>query len=353
MFRRFHTLALLAGGVLLPACGDWRDSTPTSPELQIGSGPPCSPSNVKKFAKALAGSTSPLYKLAQQFTSQNANSVFATNLFFDLAAEAANLARPGTLTETQKGDLGNLLVQGIACANVVISDDTYLAASYVDEFSAAAGSTGMLEVRGRSNSASENAAIFSHNEGEHGSAGVKPPAAGFAAWYGGRALFYGFPIDGFSAELPPISNRVAFEIFTVRPAGNQLSGSLRGQVALCVVGDLSPAQFRIQKGATILPLGEDFVLPCDEPSLGSRGGNSPIGSVVAWLRRNLLPAPLHATSFLLGIKPPGSAATLSPLEVINPAGATLIYEPPPVTGAVSEGLGVKVHATGTEGTDWE
>ena len=122
MFRRLHTLVLLAGGAFLAACGDSRDSMPMSPELQIGSGPACTPSDVKKYARNLAGTGSQLYNYAQQFTSQNANSTFATNLFFDLAAEAATLARPGPLTSTQKTDLANLLIQASACADVVTSD---------------------------------------------------------------------------------------------------------------------------------------------------------------------------------------------------------------------------------------
>ena len=353
MLRRLHLLALLAGAVFVAACGDSQNSTPTSPELQIGS--TCSPSNIKKFAKALAGTGSQLYTYAQQFTSQNANSTFATNLFFDLAAEAATLARPGALTTTQKTDLANLLIQGIACADVVTSDVNYSGLNYVGTFALAAGLTGMLEVRGRT--PSENTNIFSHNQGSHGSAGVKAPPAGFAAWYGERALFYGFPIDGFSSEAPP-GSRVAYQIFTVRPSSNVLSATLRGQVALCVASVVAdPAQFRIQRAATILPVGEGFSeLPCPQTlTMESRGdqSGSPIGGVVAWLRRNLLPEPLHATSFLLTVKPSGSPKTLSPFEVIDPLGATLIYEPAPSDGLITQGLGVTVHATGAAGTDWE
>jgi hypothetical protein len=353
MLRRLPMLALLAGAVFVAACGDSRGSMPTSPELQIGS--TCTPSNIKKFAKALAGTGSPLYNYAQQFTSQNANSTFATNLFFDLAAEAATLARPGALSTTQKSDLANLLIQGIACADVVTSDANYSGLNYVSTFALAAGSTGMLEVRGRNSS--ENAIIYSHNQGTHGSAGVKAPTAGFAAWYGGRALFYGFPIAGFSDETPPGSD-IAYQIFTVRPRSNVLSPTLRGQVAFCVASIVAnPAQFRIQRAETILPVGEGFnELPCPETlGMGSRGdqSKSPIGSVVAWVRRNLLPEPLHAAGFLLTVKPSGSPKTLSPFEVINPLGATLTYVPAPSDGLITQGLGVTVHATGAAGTDWE
>jgi hypothetical protein len=358
MFCRLHTLLLLSGGGFLAACGESRDSTPMSPELQTGSGPTCTPSDVKKYARNLAGTGSQLYRYAQQFTSQNANSTFATNLFFDLAAEGATLARPGTLTSTQKTDLANLLIQGIACADVVTSDAGYSGLQYASSFVQAASSTGMLEVRGRPSTPNDN--IYSHNQGSFGSAGVKAPPAGFAAWYGGRALFYGFPIADFSREESPGSAVVAYEVFTVRPKSNVLSATLRGQVALCgaaIVPD--PAEVRIQKGPTILPVGEGFSeLPCpatlaDVMGYGQDQSRSRLGHVVAWLRRSLLPEPLHAAGFVMTVKPSGSAKTLSPIEVVNPLGATLTYVPPPSTGPVGVGIGVTVHATGAAGTDWE
>jgi len=349
---------LLVGGVFVAACGDSRDSSPTSPELQVGSGPACSPSSVKQYARNLTGTGSQLYQYAQQFTSQNANSAFATNLFFDLAAEAATLAKPGKLTDTQKNQLANLLIQGIACADVVTSDDHYSGLQYVRSFELAAGSTGMLEVRGRPSTPDDN--IYSHDVGSFGAAGVKAPPEGFAAWYGGRALFYGFPIPHFSAEESPGSIIVAYEVFTVRPRSNVLSPTLRGQVGLCGAAVVDyPAEIRIQKGSTILPVGPDFSeLPCPA-SLSTKAGygedrsGSPIGSVVAWFRRNLLPEPLHATSFLLGLKPSGSAKTLSPIEIINPNGVKLTYDPGPKDGQVNKPIGVKVHATGTGLTPWE
>ena len=360
MFRRLPMFALLASGGLVAACGDTRETTPTSPEFQIGSGPSCRPPDLKKFAKAVAGISSQLYGYAQQFSSQNANSVFATNLFFDLAAEAANLARPQTLSPTQRDNLANVLIQGIACANVVVSDPLYSAPDYVEKFTRATGSTGALEVRGRT--ASENADIFSHNVGAHGSAGVKPPAAGFAAWYGGRVMFYGFDIAGTSAEEPPLgigTDRVAFEWFTVRPATSSLSTELRGQAALCVLfplNEVNPAQLRIQRVETILPVG-NFQVPCFETTSlfkpGSTQGESPVARMFGWLRHQLLPQPLLAISALGSGTPSGNPKNLSPVEVINPLGATLTYEPIPTTGAVSAGLGVTVHATGEQLTDWE
>jgi hypothetical protein len=358
MFRRLQMMVLLATGASLVACGDSRDTAPTSPQFQIGTGPACSPTNVKKYAKALAGTSSLLYNLAQQFTPSNANSVFATNLFFNFAAELANIARPGTLSTTQKTDLANALIQGIACANVVVSDENYSASGYVDEFSLAAGATGVLEVRGRT--ASENANIYAHNVGAHGSAGLKAPTEGFAAWFGKRVV-YGFPRAGFSAEAPPISNRIAFELFTVYPAGGTFDETLRGQIAICVLynlGQLDPTQLRIQHSETITPVGDFNELPCagtPPPTFGSRPDDpeSLFGGTLAWLGRNLLPEPLHATSLLLTTKPTGKTTTLSPSEAVNPLGATLTFVPPPSDGPVDEGLGITVHATGAALTDWE
>ena len=67
----------------------------------------------------------------------------------------------------------------------------------------------------------------------------------------------------------------------------------------------------------------------------------------------VLPEPLHAASALLITTPSGRAKALSPLEVINPGGANLTYDPGPKDGQVNKPIGVKVHARGTGNTDWE
>jgi hypothetical protein len=364
MSRRLQAFTLIASGVFVAACSESRDSAPTDPQWQVGTGPACSPSDIKKFAKAVAGTSSTLYNIAQQFTNQNANKVAGTNLFFDLAAEAANLAH-ASLSSTQTTDLANLLIQGIACANVIVSDPDYATLSSTDrvgKFEAAAGATGGLEVRGRpSPSTGQNEPVYSHNMNQHGSAGIAPPTGEtFAAWYGDRVLFYGFPITGTSNEAAPGNSRVAFEWFSVRPAYVTFNPrGLSGKVSLCVIGDFSPAvanQFRIEhEVATILPV-TDFSVPCIEASpfrLGLGPNESGLGGALAWLRQQLLPRPLLATSLVTTRSPSGSPKSLSPIEVVNPLGATLTYEPAPVDGKVNQPLGVKVHATGSGGTDWE
>lgn len=354
MLRRLGMIALVASGGVIGACGDEKDAGPTSPRLQIGSGPSCSPSSLKSAAKALAGTRSALYDLAQQFTAKNANTQFATNLFFDLAAQTANLARAGTLTDAQKTNLANVLIQGIACADVIVSDVNYSGLGYVDEFVLAAGPSGALEVRGLTFGDSD---ILSHNDGEHGSAGIRPPSQGFAAWYGDKVMFYGFSISSFSDELAP-PTEAAFEWFTVRPRTSSPDPNLRGQSAICVVfpfDDVDPTQLRIQREETILPVG-NFAIPCIEsPSQLRLGGrsDSPAASMFAWLRRQLLPQPLHAFSALGTGTPSGNPKNLSPIEAINPLGATLTYAPAPSTGSVNQGIGAKVHATGAAETDWE
>jgi hypothetical protein len=359
MFRRLQTFTLLASGIFVAACGDAPDRMPTSPQLQIGSGPACTPSDVKKFARQLAGTSSPIYNLAQQFTSQNANSISATNLFFDLAALLGDMARAGTLSATDKTNLANLLVQGIACANVAISDGSYSGLDYVPQFVKAAGSAGGLEVRGRTNT--ENDPIYSHDRGNDGAALVKAPSEGFKAWFPDRVMFYGFHIDGFSDESPPVPNadRIAFEWFTIRPARFSLNPSdLRGQIALCVLSDLNATQLRIQHVETILPVGSlaPSESPCVAPSPFTVGARTPVSGfagALAWLRQQFSPEPLHAASVLVTTSPTGRPKTLSPIEVVNPSGATLTYEPAPSDGKVSQGLGIKVHATGAGLTDWE
>jgi hypothetical protein len=358
MLRRLQTLTLLASGVVVAACGD-RDSTPTSPQFQVGTGPTCSPTLVKRYARDVAGSTSPLYNIAQQFTTQNANKAGGTTLFFQLAAEAARLANPDGLIDPQQTALGNLLVQGIACADVTVSDPSYTGfrPEDVTNFANAAGHAGGLEVRGRSST--ENDAIYTHNPNETGSSGVQAPSEGFDDWYGGAVLFYGFPINGFSHETSASSTgRVAFEWFTVRPRSSALSSTLRGQVAICVLslidpGSVTSKEARIQHVSTVLPVG-NFTIPCT--AVSSMLEQKPITSLdgaLAWLRRQLLPEPLQATSMLVGTTPSGSAKSLSPIEAINPNAVTLTYDPGPVDGQFNKPLGVKVHATAGGGTDWE
>ena len=155
--------------------------------------------------------------------------------------------------------LANLLIQGIACADVTVSDASYAtltAAERVQKFFAAAGPAGGLEVRGRPGKWNS---IYSHNRGEQGAAGVNAPAAGFAAWYGDRVMFYGFPIEDFSNEADAVPlNSIAFEWFTVRPAKIPFNpNDLTGEVALCVtdpVDDATQPQLRIQHSQSILPV---------------------------------------------------------------------------------------------------
>jgi hypothetical protein len=361
MLLRLQKLTLIASGLFVAACGDSPDQSPTSPEYQLTSGPPCTPSTLKQYARALAGTNNPIYNLAQQFSTQNANTVFATNLFFDLAAELAAMARSGSLSDAQKNNLSNLLIQGIACAAVTISPDAnYSGLSYTPQFVKAAGPTGALEVRGRT--VSENDPVYSHNRGQNGAAGLKAPSEGFKAWYPDRVMFYGFPIDGFSDEAAPVPNagRIAFEWFTVRPSRFSLNpDDLRGQVALCVTSEVSStvAKLRVQHSETILPVGsfapDD---PCSVPSPFTVGASQPgsrFSGALNWLAQQLSPEPLHATTVLVTTSPTGRPKTLSPIEVINPQGAILTYEPVPSDGSVSQGLGVTVHATGTNSTNWE
>jgi hypothetical protein len=362
MSRRLLPFTLLASGALVAACGDSQE-TPTSPEFQVGTGPACSPSNVKQYAKALAGTNSTLYGIAQQFTTQNANKTpGGTTLFFDLAAEAANLAQGGDLDPDHKTALANLLIQGIACADVTVSDASYAAltaAERVKRFFDAAGPDGGLEVRGRPTDV--DAPIYSHNQGQQGAAAVNAPAAGFAAWYGDRVMFYGSPIEDFSNEADAVLfETIAFEWFTVRPAKIPFNpDNLSGEVALCVTDEVDDArQLRVQHTQTILPVVTAGTLfPCSDNSEFRLGANKPrtgFAGALAWLSHQFSPEPLHAASVLVATTTPtGRAKSLSPLEVINPRGAKLTYDPGPKDGQVNKPIGVKVHATGTGNTDWE
>jgi hypothetical protein len=217
-------------------------------------------------------------------------------------------------------------------------------------------------VRGRPSPATgQNDPIYTHNKNQNGSAGIAPPTGKtFADWYGDRVMFYGFPFTGTSSSeaLPP-NGRVAFQWFAVWPAYASFNpNALSGKVSICVISetDFDVSQLRIEHDLeTILPV-TDFHVPCGDPSFLRFGATQPtsgLGSALAWLRQKLLPEPLLAAALTTRTSPSGSPKSLSPVEVINPLGATLTYEPAPSDGKVSQGLGIKVHATGSGGTDWE
>jgi hypothetical protein len=187
-----------------------------------------------------------------------------------------------------------------------------------------------------------------------------PVPAGFAGWYGDRVMFYGFPIGDFSNEADGVLlNTIAFEWFTVRPAKIPFNpNNLSGEVALCVTDQVAdPTQLRVQHTQSILPLVTAGTLfPCSTGSNLTLGATKPrfgFAGALAWLSQQFSPEPLHAASVLVITTPGGRAKALSPLEVVNPGGATLTYDPGPTDGQVNKPIGVKVHARAARNTDWE
>ncbi len=332
------------------------------PQAQIADGPACKLSDLRNAAKTFFGLRTPGYALAQQFTTQNANQESVLPIFFDLAHQIAVKARAG-LTAQQITAGAAVHRQAVACAPVVDPD-------YTDDMAnvkAGLGAGGGYEVRGRSGS--DNAVVLSHNTGLNGSSGIKAPAGtfpagGFAAWTGSAVIFYGFSQAAtLGGEAPAVPNLPAtFEWSTVRAASAEYHPALRGLVGICVSteANLTSAQLRIQHedadDAVVLPVSSTGFDVCvtNSPTHGAR--LSPIGGALAWLRQHLAPTPLQAATALVATttSPSGSIKKFSPVEAVNPGGATLEFVPSPVPDTpVHQGLGVKVHVTGAAGVPWE
>jgi hypothetical protein len=339
------------------ACSEQSEMQMTEPEAQITGGPACKLSDLRNAAKNFFGLRTQGYTVASQFTTQNANTTAALPIFFNLAQEIAQKAGTSGLNTTQAALGAEVHRQAVACAPVADPDYN----DNMDNVEAALGPNGAYEVRGRLGSTNANAVVLSHNVGQHGSSGIKAPSDGFNAWTGGPAVFYGFTEfvaqDGEAAADPNFP--ATFQWHTVRPAGVEYSLTLRGLVGMCVsttTAGLNGAQFRIQHeagtAATVLPVTTFDVCTRNSPTHTS--SLSPISNAFAWLRQHLAPAPLQAASAALTTSPSGSIKKFSPVEPVNPGGATLEFVPSPIPDTpIDEGLGVKVRATGAQGVPWE
>lgn len=362
MLRHHCTaLGLLAAVGVLAACNDTPDADLTAPQLQL-SALTCKPATAQKLARSFFGNGSPGLAFAQQLTTNQATNV---SIVFNIFSEIANKANLGGLTALQKFNGANLTVQSIACAAVVSSDASVTGLKDTVAFRQALEITGAYEVRGRDGN--DNANVKSHNAAlsQTGASGIRAPAGvypdgGFKAWQGGPVLFYGSPrTSNFSNEAPPVTGRVAFDWFTVKPLTAVTEAELSGAVGICVdvpVG--AETKLRVQREQTILPITTFEV--CPAVTVGREPTERP-RTALAWFGRTFLaPAELHATTLLATTSPGASAKKFSPYEVVNPASVQLAFVHQPADGnlnatipSVDAGSPIAVSAKGQQGTAWE
>lgn len=350
MCRR--TLFAVVGALALAACGDNRDSPPTSPNLQVGTGPACKPTDLKKYAKALFGTNTPGNDIALQLAGQTPNSATATGLAFDLfaAIAAKRDAAPASFTAGNASDGSNLTLQTIACADVAVSGDLTF-----DAFNAALSAGGGYQVRGVSGDG--EATVVSSPV----LAGVRPPEGQtFAAWLGSRTLFYGRPITTFSSE---VSGGKAYN-WAIVYQGRNLPDltSNPGLVSVCVSSPdpATDATLRVQHVATILPQTTVLSLACLDPPEIVLGRSD--RSFVARMMGLLAPAPLSAASLVRTGTPTGNAGSFSPFEAVVPVKSILSFQNQPKDGNVGQSIvatnatgggPIQVKSTGSGKTPWE
>ena len=354
----WHTrlTAPLAFAAAALACSEQSEMQPTEPQAQIAGGPACKLSDLRGAARTFFGNRTPGYKAAEKFTQQNQGTAAALPLFFDLAHHIAVEARSPLSTAAIAAG-AEVHRQAVACAPV--ADPDYM--DNMENVKWALGPEGAYEVRGRRDSDNENDVVLSHNAGQHGSSGIKPPAAGYNEWTGGPVLFYGFAQGSSLEGEAPADSRfpATFQWSTVRPAGAEFDGELSGQVTICVNTDanINIAQLRIQHedgpDAVVLPVS-NFAI-CGPGSAAIRNSRLlPLERAFAWLHKRLAPTPLQAATTLATTSPSGSVKKFSPVEAVNPGGAVLRFDPVVIPDTpIDEGLGVKVVATGSNGIPWE
>ena len=362
-----HTVAL-GVGFALGACSDGTGSLPTAESAAslVGSGPACSPTDLKKATEMLFGRRSAEATIAANFKPSTANTEAVTPYAYALFAAIAAL-RNGTAWSADLTDEAALLAVHItACSKLAFSDPGRVseaqsgitAASLAAAFTGALAEDGTFEVRGSPYNAFGD--VISHDL----QAGISPPVIGYDAWLGGLALILGTPIPGFmpatfSNEIPGGGH---YDWYMLRPSGATLNGL--ATVAVCTpdspsgLGNVDP--LRLQHLATsnsgnIIPfatwqdddVGDDIVCStyAAAPSwLGAR--------LLAAVGNALLPQTLHAA--LAGGGPVGGLlGSFSPVAAVYPEQMIVTFSHPPVDGFVNVPIPVEVTVTGAQGTPWE
>jgi hypothetical protein len=361
---RVTSLAAAVGAVLvLGACageGGQLATSPEAPAFQVGVGPACNLTDLRKATSALFGSKHAANAIAKQFTSKNQNSDLVTGFAYNLF-EFIEAKREGIDTwvagDPEKG--AELTLQIIACSNVDYTDDDLEADRAVakDAFELALdlAGTGTYAVRG---AATTETSIFSKNKQK----GLGAPS-NFAAWFGGagtRSLVIGYNISpaDFSSE---DEAGVYYDWSMIRPASsNTLTGL--ATISYCVGDGFEPTlnELRIQHHAstadgTVLPKGTAVtgVVCTTGVPVGLHG--SGLGSFAARLFHGLVdairPAPLHASAFVKG-PVSGTLGDFSPTGVVDPDTTLISFATLPTGGTTNTDLPLAVLVTAEGGTPW-
>ena len=352
--RRF--LLLTAAVVFAAACSDSSSpSAPESPAFQIGTGPSCSSNELRSAASDVFGNGSAEVALARDVAS-NANTAAANAIGFDLFTAVAALRDGDGWSASLAPAAAELAVQLIACMNVETSGDISAAA-----FEAALAADGGFEIRG--GAADPTGDVLSAD----GRSGVQAPLP-WAAWMGGRALFYGHPVTSFATE---ISGGNAFDWSTVRAIADGDTGPAQfaGPAVVALCADGSPtgpteAQLRVQHlakadGGVILPVASGAFLDCTQPALGAVDATTVGGRLMHALLELVRPEPLFASTVAFG-GIGGLKGSFSPFELVYGAQIVLTFQDQPANGDVNTALTGKVgggelsvKVTGAQGTPWE
>lgn len=355
--RAFAPTAALCAVVLAAgACTDGAEQLPTSATLadQVGVGPSCSTTDLRKAAEAFFGKQAPQVSIAQQYNNRIANTAAVTGYAYDLFAAIAAKRNLAALTSAEIEAAAMLSVHIMACSDLIYTDPSLPGVGDAAKtvFSQALGEAGTYEVRG---GGTETAALA-----RDGQAGLNPPNS-FATWFGGRTLILGRPYGSFTTEMP---GGYAYDWSFVRPRG---SAALTGQATIALCTDDAPEsvasdELRLQH----LPLSQNGniipylaaggpIIDCGFGGSARLGASGPAGGrLLAALQRLVLPEPLHAAAALAERGPvSGLLGSFSPVEIVFPGAINLAFTQQPVDVMVDTPVPVAVSVKGNGGTPWE
>jgi hypothetical protein len=358
---RVTSLAVAFGAALaLGACageGGQLATSPEAPAFQVGVGPACNLTELRKATSALFGSKDAANNIAKQFTSKNQNSDLVTGFAYNLfALIEAKREGNGTWIAGDPTKGAELTLQIIACSNVDYTDDALEAdrAKAKAALELALDLGGSYAVRG---AAANEDPILSGNSQK----GMHAPTD-FATWFGGignRSLVIGYGINPteFSTENPV---GVYYEWSMVRPAVSNTLTDL-ATISYCVGDNTQPvSELRIQHlpsiaGGTVLPKGTTVagvVCTAGAPvALEPTGFGSFAKRFFAELVDAIQPRPLYASAFVKG-PVSGTLGDFSPTGVVDPDATLISFETLPTGGTTNTDLPLAVLVTAEGGTPW-
>ena len=339
--------------VFTAACSDASSPTqPGAPEFQVGTGPACDLTALRRATGTLFGNQSAEAQIAKQFTQQNKNTAAVTPFAYNLFAAIATASDGAGWTSLNAEQGADLSVKIIACSDVIYTDlslsGTANLSAAVAAFTAALGPAGTYEVRG----GGLEGTVVSHNA----KAGLQPPTT-FAAWFpGGRTLIIGHPVLSFADE---ISGGATYDFSMVRPAGSAALAGL-ATIGLCTNTPIADPLLRIQhlprdEGGNIIPITTWNGSGLNCITQGATRAQQPTSLALRVFRsvvKVFEPAPLHASA--VGFGPVGGLlGDFSPIEVVYPAEIVMNFDVEPVDADKFQAIPVEVSVKGAEGTPWE